>query len=75
MKPKEFINQPSWRRDLCEIQRSLECWCWRRPAQDYPGKAEFKKADALDNEIKTKYAGAIDHQGSLLVDSLKTLEL
>lgn len=40
-------------------------------AQDYQGNLEFKRAEALDNELKTKYADAIDHSGHLLLDSLK----
>ena len=40
-------------------------------AQDYKSKGEDKKAEALFPEIKTKYADAIDHNGNLLVDSLK----
>ena len=39
--------------------------------QDYQSKGEEKKAEALSDEIKTKYADAIDHAGNLLVDSLK----
>ncbi len=40
-------------------------------AQDYKSKGEDKKVEALSTEIKTKYADAIDHNGNLLVDSLK----
>ena len=39
-------------------------------AEDYRTKGEEKKAKALYNEIKAKYADAIDHGGKLLVDSL-----
>ncbi len=39
--------------------------------QDYRSKGEDKKAEALSTEIKTKYADAVDHNGNLLVDSLK----
>jgi len=40
--------------------------------QDYRSQGNKEKAEALENEIKTQYAGAIDHAGNLLVDSLKT---
>jgi len=40
--------------------------------QDYRSQGDDQKANVLSNEIKTKFAGAIDHQGNLLVDSLKT---
>jgi hypothetical protein len=38
---------------------------------DYRSVGDTQKAEALCNEIKTKYAGAIDHGGNLLMDSLK----
>jgi outer membrane murein-binding lipoprotein Lpp len=38
-------------------------------SQDYRSNDEEKKAEALSDEIKTKYADAIDHSGLLLVDS------
>jgi len=41
-------------------------------AQDCRSQGDSQKADSLSTEIKTDYAGAIDHQGNLLVDSLKT---
>jgi hypothetical protein len=37
--------------------------------EDYKSQGETEKAEALFNEIKTKYADAIDHNGNLLVDS------
>ena len=37
--------------------------------EDYKSQGETEKAEALFNEIKTKYADAIDHNGDLLVDS------
>jgi len=40
-------------------------------AQDYRSKGEAEKAAALYDEIKAKYADAIDHAGNLLVDSIK----
>jgi serine/threonine protein kinase len=40
--------------------------------QDYRSQGEAQKAEALSAEIKTKYAGAIDHDGNLLKDGLKT---
>jgi hypothetical protein len=40
-------------------------------AGDYRSKGEQQKATALYNEIKTKYADAVDHSGRLLVDSIK----
>jgi hypothetical protein len=40
-------------------------------AEDYQGKGEENKAEALYNEIKAKYADAVDHGGRLLVDSIK----
>jgi hypothetical protein len=40
-------------------------------ALDYKSKGEEKKAEALFDEIKAKYADAIDHSGNLLVDSIK----
>jgi serine/threonine protein kinase len=40
-------------------------------AEDYKSQGETDKAKALFSEIKVKYAGAIDHRGNLLVDSLK----
>lgn len=39
-------------------------------AHDYRSQGEEKKAEALDNEIKAKYAEAIDHSGNLLVNKL-----
>lgn len=39
-------------------------------ANDYRGKGEQEKAEALYTEIKTRYADAIDHGGNLLVDEL-----
>jgi hypothetical protein len=39
-------------------------------AQDYRSKGEEKKAAALYSEIKVKYADAVGHNGSLLVDSI-----
>jgi hypothetical protein len=41
-------------------------------AQDLRSKGDTKKADELSNEIKTQYADAVDHSGSLLLDHLKT---
>jgi hypothetical protein len=41
-------------------------------AQDYRSKGERAKADALFNEIKSKYPNAVDHSGNLLIDNLKT---
>jgi hypothetical protein len=38
-------------------------------AQDYKSQGETEKAKALFDEIKFKYADAIDHRGNLLVDS------
>jgi hypothetical protein len=40
-------------------------------AQDCRSKGERAKADALFNEIKSKYPDAVDHGGNLLVDSIK----
>jgi hypothetical protein len=40
-------------------------------AQDCRSKGERAKADALFNEIKSKYPNAVDHGGNLLVDSIK----
>lgn len=40
-------------------------------AQDCRSKGEDKKAEALESEIKVQYAGAVDHGGNLLVDSLQ----
>jgi DNA repair exonuclease SbcCD ATPase subunit len=40
-------------------------------AGDYRGKGNEQKAADLYTEIKTKYAGAVDHGGQLLVDSIK----
>ena len=40
-------------------------------AQDYRSKGEEQKAEALFDEIRTKYASAIDHHGDLLVDRIK----
>ncbi len=40
-------------------------------AQDNRSKGERAKADALFNEIKSKYPDAVDHGGNLLVDSIK----
>jgi hypothetical protein len=39
--------------------------------EDYRSMGEEKKAEALSTEIRSEYAGAIDHRGNLLVDSLK----
>ncbi len=39
--------------------------------QDYRSKGEEQKATALCEELKAKYADAVDHQGKLLVDSIK----
>ena len=39
-------------------------------AKDYKSQGDTSKAKALFNEIKAKYAGAIDHNGNLLVDIL-----
>jgi len=41
-------------------------------ARDYSRKGETKKAEALRLEIKSQYAGAIDHGGNLLLDNLNT---
>ena len=40
-------------------------------AQDYQSHGDTQKAQALFDEIKTKYPGAIDHSGNLLVNSIK----
>lgn len=40
-------------------------------ARDYQKLGEKEKAEALRDEIKSKYADAIDHSGHLLVDNLK----
>ena len=40
-------------------------------AQDCRSNGERAKADALLNEIKSKYPDAVDHGGNLLVDSIK----
>ena len=40
-------------------------------AQDCRSNGEHAKADALLNEIKSKYSDAVDHGGNLLVDSIK----
>jgi hypothetical protein len=40
-------------------------------AQDCRKNGERAKADALINEIKSKYPDAVDHGGNLLVDSIK----
>jgi hypothetical protein len=40
-------------------------------AQDCRNNGDGKKAEALENEIKTQYADAVGHNGNLLVDSLK----
>jgi hypothetical protein len=40
-------------------------------AGDYRSKGEQEKAAALNIELKTKYADAVDHSGKLLVDSIK----
>lgn len=39
-------------------------------AKDYKSQGDTAKAKALFNEIKAKYAGAVDHNGNLLVDIL-----
>ena len=39
-------------------------------AKDYKSQGDTSKAKALFNEIKAKYAGAIDHNGNLLADIL-----
>lgn len=39
-------------------------------AQDYRSQGEEEKAEALDNEIKTRHGDAIDHAGNLLVERL-----
>jgi hypothetical protein len=41
-------------------------------ASDYRSKGDSGKAEALENELKTQFADAVDHGGNLLVDSLKT---
>lgn len=41
-------------------------------ADDYRRNGEAEKAVALYAEIRTRYADAIDHNGKLLVDSIKT---
>ncbi|HTL54341.1 MAG TPA: hypothetical protein VL361_01625 [Candidatus Limnocylindrales bacterium] len=38
-------------------------------AEYYQSKGEAQKADALDKEIRIKYADAVDHSGRLLVES------
>jgi FtsZ-interacting cell division protein ZipA len=40
-------------------------------AQDYRSKGDPAKAEALEKELKTQYADAVDHGGKLLVDSPK----
>ena len=40
-------------------------------AQDCRSNGERAKADALFNEIKSKYPDAVDRSGDLLVDSIK----
>ena len=40
-------------------------------AEDYQHNGEAEKAKALFDEIKSQYADAIDHGGTLLVDSIK----
>jgi hypothetical protein len=40
-------------------------------AQDYRSIGEPAKAEALENELKTQYADAIDHGGKLLLNSPK----
>jgi DNA repair exonuclease SbcCD ATPase subunit len=40
-------------------------------AEDYRSQGEEKKAGALYDEIKAKYADAVDHGGKLLVDNIK----
>jgi hypothetical protein len=40
-------------------------------AADYQSKDDDKKARALYDEIKTKYADAVDHSGKLLVRSIE----
>jgi outer membrane murein-binding lipoprotein Lpp len=40
--------------------------------QDYKSKGDEKNARQLSDEIKARYADAIDHSGNLLVDGLKT---
>ena len=41
-------------------------------AQDYRSKGDQSSAARLSDEIRTRYAEAIDHSGNLLVDGLKT---
>jgi hypothetical protein len=41
-------------------------------AGDHRSKGDEKKAEALYNEIRTRYANAVDHSGKLLVDSINT---
>ncbi len=41
-------------------------------AEDLQNNGEREKAEALFSEIKSKYPGAIDHGGHLLVEPLKT---
>jgi hypothetical protein len=40
-------------------------------ANDYRTQGDQKRAEALESEIKTQFAGAVDHGGNLLVDDLK----
>jgi len=42
-------------------------------AQDYKSQGDTEKAKALFDDIKSKYAGAMDHRGILLVDSMDVL--
>jgi hypothetical protein len=40
-------------------------------AQDYKSQGDMEKAKALFDEIKSKYADAIDHGGNLLVKNIE----
>jgi len=39
--------------------------------QLYKSSNDEEKAEALENEIRTKFPDAVDHSGKLLVDDLK----
>jgi hypothetical protein len=40
-------------------------------AGDYKSQGDASKAAALYVELRTKFAGAVDHSGNLLIDSIR----